>query len=471
MFIDRKKELAALLRRFHGNKAEMMILYGRRRVGKSELIDQFLSQATGIRILAREESRHLQLRRISTELADLFQDEYIRRAPFPDWDAFFLYLVQRGDTRMVIALDEFPYLVQEEPALPSILQYYWDTALSKTNLFFILSGSSISLIESQLMKYTSPLYGRRTGQILLQPFRLIDYYPYVNDLKRAIELYGIFGGTPAYCLLDNPLADIESIVSQNLLAEDSFLFRDVEFVLRMELKEPRYYYSILLSIASGNTTIGRITNDCGIQKGTVSKYLSILADLQLIRREIPVLADSSSRKGIYLLNDNLFSFWFRFVYPYRKELERGESQFVFREYISPELPAFLGYRFEEIVLDIFYLFNSRGVFPVRFKEIGRWWHKEAEIDLVACDLVSDTILFCECKWQDDVSAVRILHGLQKKAGLVKWGSPGRKEIYCIIARSFKESFEVSENGCILYDLEEMEQVLVRCLESEKTDGP
>ena len=143
------------------------------------------------------------------------------------------------------------------------------------------------------MKYASPLYGGRTSQISLQPFRFIDYYPFIKDIRRAIELYRIFGGTPAYCLLDDPSAGIEDIVCHNLLAEDAFLFCDVEFVLWMELKEPRYYYSIILSIAGGNTTIGLITNDCGLDKGTVSKYLSTLADLQLVRREIPVLADSS----------------------------------------------------------------------------------------------------------------------------------------------------------------------------------
>ncbi len=470
MFIDRKKELSALLRRFQGKNAELVILYGRRRVGKSELLDKFLSQTRGIRLLAREESKHLQLRRISAELADLFQDEYLRYAPFPDWDAFFLYLLHHGDTRTVIAIDEFPYLVQEEPALPSLLQYYWDTGLSKSRLFIILSGSSIRFIESHLMQYKSPLYGRRTGQILLKPFRFIDYYPYVCDIQTAIILYGIFGGTPAYCLLEDPSADIEDIIIQNLLAEDAFLFRDVEFVLRMELKEPRYYYSILLSIANGNTTIGRITNDCGLDKGIVSKYLSTLADLQLIRREIPILADASSRKGIYLLNDNLFSFWFRFVYPYRKEIERGEARYVFRERIAPDLQVYLGYRFEEIILDIFYLFNSKGIFPVRFKEIGRWWHKEQEIDLIAYDPISDTILFCECKWQDRVSVSRIMNGLQKKTSSVKWGSSARKEIFCIVARSVQKNLSHKEEDCMVFDLADLERILKSCLDTSIGQG-
>ncbi|PWR69481.1 AAA family ATPase, partial [Methanospirillum stamsii] len=225
MFIYRKSELSALIRRFHSKKAELLILYGRRRVGKSELIDQVISQVGGIRLLAREESRHLQLKRISSELAVFFKDDYLLHAPFPDWDAFFVYLMQHGDIRTVIAIDEFPYLVQEEPSLPSLLQYYWDTGLSKKNLYLILSGSSIGLVESQLMQYKSPLYGRRTGQILLRPFRFIDYYSYVNNLHKAIVLYGIFGGTPPYCLIEEPFIDLEEIVCQKLLMEDAFLFR------------------------------------------------------------------------------------------------------------------------------------------------------------------------------------------------------------------------------------------------------
>ncbi|ABD41268.1 ATPase [Methanospirillum hungatei JF-1] len=461
MFIDRKTELSALIRRFHSEKAELVILYGRRRVGKSELTDQFISQVGGIRLLAREESKHLQLKRISSELAGFFQDDYLLHAPFPDWDAFFVYLTKRGDKRVVIAIDEFPYLVQEDSSLPSLLQYYWDTALGKTHLYLILSGSSIGLVESQLMQYKSPLYGRRTGQILLKPFRFIDFYPYVNDLRTAIILYAIFGGTPAYCLIDEPFLDLEEIVCENLLMEDAFLYRDVEFVLRMELKEPRYYYSILLSIASGNTTIGLIANDCGLEKGLVSKYLATLADLQLIRRETPVLSGSVSRKGVYLLNDNLFSFWFRFVYPYRKEIEMGESKYVYRENIAPQLSQYIGRRFEEIILDVFYLFNSQGLFPVRFSDIGRWWYKEQEIDLVAVDPKSDTILFCECKWQDNVHVEKIVQSLKKKAVLVKWGTSYRKEIYCVIGRSCVPYQE--DETIIFYDLDDLEKMIRACL--------
>ncbi|WP_409340178.1 ATP-binding protein [Methanospirillum stamsii] len=463
MFIYRKSELSALIRRFHSKKAELLILYGRRRVGKSELIDQVISQVGGIRLLAREESRHLQLKRISSELAVFFKDDYLLHAPFPDWDAFFVYLMQHGDIRTVIAIDEFPYLVQEEPSLPSLLQYYWDTGLSKKNLYLILSGSSIGLVESQLMQYKSPLYGRRTGQILLRPFRFIDYYSYVNNLHKAIVLYGIFGGTPPYCLIEEPFIDLEEIVCQKLLMEDAFLFRDVEFVLRMELKEPRYYYSLLLSIASGNTTIGLIANDCGLEKGLVSKYLATLADLQLIRRETPVLSGPDSRKGIYLLNDNLFSFWFRFVYPYRKEIEMGESRFVYQEYINPQLSQYLGPKFEEIIIDIFYLFNAKNIFPVHFKEIGRWWHKEQEIDIIACEPKTDTILFCECKWQDQVSVSKIVLALKKKAQLVKWGSPERKEVYCVVGRSINQDYESRDEMIIAYDLADLEKVIQSCI--------
>ncbi|WP_369694888.1 ATP-binding protein [Methanospirillum hungatei] len=398
---------------------------------------------------------------MSSDLAIFFQDDYLLHAPFPDWDAFFVYLSKHSDTRVVIAIDEFPYLVQEDSSLTSLLQYYWDTTLGKTHLYLIVSGSSIGLVKSQLMHYKSPLYGRRTGQILLKPFRFIDYYPYVNDLRTAITLYAIFGGTPAYCLIDEPFQDIEEIVCQNLLREDAFLYRDVEFVLRMELKEPRYYYSILLSIAIGNTTIGLIANDCGLEKGLVSKYLATLADLQVIRRETPVLSGSMSRKGVYLINDNLFSFWFRFVYPYRKEIEMGESEFVYHEYIAPQLSHYIGPRFEEIILDIFYLFNKHSLFPIRFSDIGRWWHKEQEIDLVAIDPKSDTILFCECKWQDNVQVEKIVQSLRKKAALVKWGTSERKEMYCVIGRSLVPYQE--DNTIITYDLDDIEQLIRSCL--------
>jgi len=195
VFLDRHRELSHLHERYRGEEAELVVLYGWRRVGKSEPVDRFLASSTGIRLLAREESKTLQLRKFSSELADFFQDNFLRKSGFSDWDSFFEDVLQHSGSRIVIAIDEFPYLMKEDPSLPSILPEYWDTRLKDTHVFLILSGSSISMMETSTMDHASPLFGRRTGQILLQPLRFIHVLEYLKDMRKAVELYSVFGGT------------------------------------------------------------------------------------------------------------------------------------------------------------------------------------------------------------------------------------------------------------------------------------
>lgn len=196
IFINRVVELAVLNERYARKGAEFIILYGRRRIGKSELIEHFLKSKPGIRFLAREESKHLQLKKISRDCAEFFQDAFLQRSPFSDWDSFFSYLTGKTKERLVIAIDEFPYLVKEDPSLPSIIQEYWDTRLKDSGIVLILSGSSISMMEEYTMQHSSPLYGRRTGQLLLHGFRFVDVLDYIGDFVMAVEYYSVFGGTP-----------------------------------------------------------------------------------------------------------------------------------------------------------------------------------------------------------------------------------------------------------------------------------
>jgi len=454
VFLDRHRELSLLHERYRGEKAEFVVLYGRRRVGKSELIDQLLASRAGIRLLAREESKTLQLRKFSMELGDYFQDNFLKMSGFSDWDSFFEYILQRSDSRMVIAIDEFPYLVKEDPSLPSILQDYWDTRLKETRIFLMLSGSSISMMEASTMDHASPLFGRRTGQILLQPLRFIHVLEHLKDLKKAVEFYSVFGGTPAYIMAADPDRDILTNIEEKILREDSFLFRDVEFVLRAELVEPRYYLSILFSIARGNHRIGLICNDTGLSKSIVNKYLSILIDLHLVHRRIPVTEGQRSRKGLYFLSDNLFDFWFSFVNPYLETLERGNTRLIVDQYVRPRFAAYVGRHFEAIVMDLFELFNQHSALPFVYTRIGSWWDHGEEIDIVClCDDLHQ-ILFCECKWQDGVDGRKIYEELRAKAPHVSWHNGRREEYFCIVARTFARRPE-ADGRVFCYDLEDL----------------
>jgi len=461
VFLNRGRELSHLHERYRSDGAEFVVLYGRRRVGKSELIDQFLRTATGIHLVAREESKHLQLRRFSADLSAYFQDPFLQKNGFSDWDSFFEYLIQHATDRVVIAIDEFPYLIKEDPSLPSMLQEYWDRRLKETRIFLILSGSSISMMESATLEYGSPLFGRRTGQILLQPLRFIHVLDYIGNMKKAVEFYAVFGGTPAYIMAVDPERDIMKNIEEKVMREDSFLFRDVEFVLRAELVEPRYYFSILFSLAGGNHRIGLICNDTGLSKSIVNKYLSVLIDLQLVHRRIPVTEGQKSRKGLYFLSDNLFNFWFSFANPCLESLERGNAGLIVDQYVRPRFAAYVGRLFEAIVADLFELFNQHGALPFVYTRLGSWWHRGEEIDIVCLREDQSKILFCECKWQDGVDGHRVLEELRAKAPHVSWQNGKREEHFCIVARTFsRRPMEDDRASC--YDLDDLTRVVADC---------
>jgi len=454
VFINRQRELSLLNQRFDSTRAEFVVIYGRRRIGKSKLIDQFINNR-GIRLLAREESKTLQLRIFAHKLGEFFNDDLLKKTEFTGWDGFFEYLSGRPDERLVIAIDEFPYLVKEDPSLPSILQDYWDNKFKDSNLFLILCGSSISMMESMVMGYSSPLYGRRTGQLLINQIPFVHILGYIKDIKKAVEFYSVYGGTPAYIMEADPGKDVFTNIEDNILREDSFLYRDVEFVLRQELTEPRYYFSILLSLAKGNHRIGLIANDTGLSISIVNKYLSVLKDLQLVYRTLPVTESLKSRKGMYFLADNLFDFWFRFVYPEMEDIEKGKGSVVI-EGIKPQFNRYVGRHFENIAMEIFDILNEKGLLPFRFTRIGKWWHKEQEIDIVAFNETSKQAIFCECKWSDKVNAHEVLKHLKEKASLVSLQR--EEEYYIIFAKGFKK--KITEDNVILYDLNDLEHLLL-----------
>ena len=457
VFLDRERELSLLKDRYGGDRAEFVVIYGRRRIGKTELIDRFIKVCkNGVRLLAREESKTFQLSRFAEKLGEFFQDEFLKKTPFADWDGFFEYLSKKVDRRTIVAIDEFPYLIKEDGALPSILQDHWDNKLKKSKIFLVLSGSSISMMESKVLGHRSPLYGRRTGQLLIKPLNFAHILDYVGDLEKAIEFYSVFGGTPAYTMEIDPKRDIFANMAEKILREDSFICRDVEFVLRQELVEPRYYFSILLSIARGNHRIGLIVNDAGLSKSIVNKYLSVLSDLQLVYRAIPITESYRSRRGLWFLSDNLFDFWFRFVNPYIDDIEQGRSAIVISDRIKPYFNEYIGRHFELIVQEFLGEMNVKSILPSRFTKIGKWWHKDKEIDTVALNEKTKEALFVECKWRDKVGAKKVLDELKEKASLVDWKRKARKEYYAIFAKSFKEKIE--EENVLLFDLKELENV-------------
>lgn len=448
MFRDRKKEMGMLEELRKESSAKLIIIYGRRRVGKTELLNEFCRRHKALYLLARREPEREQLKKFSEEISEFFNDEVLKLNPFVNYDALFAYLAQK-DTPLLF--DEFPYLIEGNKGLPSILQEYWDKAFSRKNAFIILCGSSIAMMVS-LMGHKSPLYGRRTNQLLLEPLEFREAREFFPNLspEEQVKAYAILGGTPAYLLAFDYKKPLIANIKENALNKTRFLYNDTMFVIQQELNEPSTYYAIIKSIAKGNTKMGNIANDTGIEKGKISKYLAVLKSLQLIERTVPITEKNKekSRKGIYLLKDNYFKFWFRFVFGNDDYIEQERQDKLLAEKIIPELAAFVGKAYESIAL-------KWAAGQSRFKNylFGRWWDKGEEIDIVGIDKQENSILLGEVKWKPlaKKEALGILAALKEKAERIKWGNAPKKR-FMLIAKKINGKGELAKEGHIAVEL-------------------
>lgn len=429
MFINRKQELEILKKTLQSKHAEFFVLYGRRRVGKTELLKQILKErADAVYFVGRLEAPADMLERFSSITAEKLGDERLARFPFRSVDEAFHYFSERQE--IVLILDEFPYMASTESSISSVLQDYWDHKIKSTKSKIFVCGSSVAMMEKQFFNYSSPLYGRRTKQLNLQSLKFLslkDFFP-GSGLKDLIAIYAVLGGTPAYLLEYE--GDIFETIKTRILKKEEFLYKDVEFILREELREPRYYFSIIRSIAFGNVTSGKIINDTGLSKDVVGKYLQVLQDLDIIERSIPVTESIKSRSGVYKIKDSYFRFYFRFVFPNLEYVELGEQDFVLNE-IKSEFPRYLGPAFATVMLEI--LREYRNHLPMEFEKIGSWWKAGEEIDLVAVNEKANEILFGEIKYTTRKMGIKVLNDLKKKAKKVKWGSANRKEHYLLVS--------------------------------------
>ncbi len=407
--IGREKELNSLKEFFSTNRAELIFVSGPRRVGKTTLLMNFIETHGGIYLLSRDTTLIDNLSRFSSVISQELNDELVRVNPLLSWDAFFEYLSRlRG--RVLVVLDEFPYLLKSSPDLPSILQSWWDMKLSRTQIMLVLMGSSVSMME-KLAEYKSPIYGRRTGQIRLNPFGYSEvpkFLPEYKDEDNAI-VYGILGGMPAYLRSFDGNHSVWENLKNKYLSSSSVLYIDPVFVLRDELDEPRRYFAILESISKGKNTISEIRDTTGLATSILSKYLSVLIDLGLVKKFLPF---GMRRNGRYFIVDNYFDFWFRFIYPNSDLIESGRSEQVL-EIIKNDLNHYMGKIYERIVRE--YLSRTLiGVAPL-------WFH-DMEIDLVGKEM-DGSVAVAEVEWSDlterDVS--RELEKLRNKVLDLKIG--------------------------------------------------
>ena len=459
-FVDRESELQFLTDRYRSPVPECLILYGRRRVGKTTLLARFLQAVPGFYFLASEEGTARNIQDFSHYAGEFLNDPDFERSRYPDWETVIKALVRRRnfspppEKKVVIIIDEFPYLIARDRATPSLFQRVWDTVLSQEPVMLILSGSSVSTMETEVLGYTSPLYGRRTGQWQLEPLS----YPYLRrflpyDEEDLIMTWCVIGGIPAYLRLFRPDRTFWENVEEQILRKGAYLYSEAEILMQYEFREAGNYMAILRALAAGYTALAPLCQETGLDKGLVSKYLAVLSRMHLIDDEVPVTAHAGYRRRHYRLTDPYLTFWFRFVYPRRAETEMGQSREVLasiREGIAP----YCGQMFEQLSHDLI----CRGIlFGSSYSRLGRWWQKEAEIDLVGLNEVSGDVLFCECKWSavNHRQARGILAALREKAGEVRWQNESRNERFALVAKSIEGKEDLREDGYLVADLEDI----------------
>lgn len=435
-FVNRKDELDILSRLLEEDKFQFIPIYGRRRIGKTRLVQEFIKDKPAIYFLADSVAEQEQLRNLGKETGRFFHDTFLADRGFADWYQFFEYLQKNKKEKIIVVIDEFPYLVNANKAISSIFQKGIDQYLKNTNLFLILMGSSMGMMEKEVLFYKAPLYGRRTGALELKEMDfscMRDFFP-KKDANELISIFGVTGTIPAYLEKLNPGKDIFQNIEDLILSRGTFLYSEVEYLLREELREPRNYFVILRSIAQGKRKLSEIINDTGFEKSLLSRYLEILRGLRLIEKEVPVTEKypEKSKLGLYRIHDRFFEFWFQYVFPNRSRLEIGKSKEVLRA-IKATFDRHLSFVFEDVCKD--YCLELMRDGRIRFTSIGRWWQRNEEIDIVALDEENKEIYFGEAKWSKKPVGIDILDDLKRKTSLVEWNSGKRTEHFILFSRS------------------------------------
>lgn len=439
-FIDRESEMQTLNQEYERTGSSLVVLYGRRRVGKTTLISEFIRDKRALFFLASEESEAQNRAAFKGKAADFIGSSLLKDAEVKSWDTIFQAIVDTAfDSKPVIVIDEFQYIGKSNPAFPSVFQRIWEEILKGKQVMVILCGSLVSMMESQTLAYNSPLYGRRTAQIRLKqiPFRYYhEFFPGKNR-RELIEMYSVTGGVPKYIELFSECGDIYDSIRACVLNRSGYLYDEPHFLLQQEVTEIGSYFSVIKAIAAGNSKLSAISTVLEIKSTSLTKYLKTLIDLDILEREVPVTEENPerSKKGLYKIKDNYIRFWFAFVYPNMSFIESGNSGIVMNKIRKGLVSGHTAFVYEDVCRERMWTLNAEDRWPFHFSKIGRWWDGKNEIDLAAIDPEGGNLILGECKfWQEPVGA-NIFRELEAKAVNVDWQKKKRRLWYVLFSAS------------------------------------
>lgn len=479
MFIGRESELKFLQDKYEEAKGQLIVLYGRRRVGKTETLREFCNGKPHIFFSCAQTTDRVQLSKFSKRL--LQEDIPARRyvTEFADWEKAFQAILDLpyGDKKKLVVIDEFPYMCRGNKSIPSILQNLWDADFKNSNVMIILCGSAMSFIEKELLAEKNPLYGRATGIYKMNEMGFYDaikFFPNYSPRDKVLA-YAILGGIPHYLIQWNPKLTIAENIKRNILTKGCVLYSEVDFLLHQELRETPIYNSIIEAVALGNTKLNDISQKSLLEDTSkTSVYLKNLIELGIIQREFSVDAgikeQANTSRGIYRLTDNFFRFWYAFGFVNFSQLEDGDVDGVYDYIVEPSLHDFASYSFEEVCKEFIRQMQKKNELPFRYYKMGRWFGKttvrdekaenglriaETEIDLLAIDRGSKEYLVGECKFKK--SAFSYSEYLDTKAKLTPLKEKAKFHYALFSESEFDEKIakEADQNNTSLYNLTEI----------------
>lgn len=433
MFIGRKKELSLLNELYFSQRFEFLVLYGRRRVGKTFLLREFANAHKCIFFSAQEKNDRLNLEDFSKTVLSYFGEEYL--VSFQNWEAVFAYIGKKcTKEKLILVIDEFPFLASENPSIKSMLQHTIDHVWREKNILLVLCGSSVSFMENEVMGYKSPLYGRSTAQLELRPFDYFEsaeFFPNYSNMDKLLA-YGILGGIPCYLQTFSDQCSITENIEKQILRTGSFLKEEPQLLLKMELREPNVYNSIFEAISNGASRMNDISQKIHEESFKCSKYLSTLQNIKLVKKIVPCGEKESSRKTLYRIADNFYTFWYHFVFANKSYYEILGEKEAAEEIMLPEnFSRYMGSVFELICKEYMIRQAKLRKLPFIPAYIEKWWGNnpirkaEDDIDILLMDVKQEKRILCECKFKNEIFGKEEYDNLKSRASIF----PDGKEFY------------------------------------------